>query len=108
MKLQGPALGDLSPGAGLYTKDIIYRKVTLRYSVIQGAATVINKSGENTAEPIGMFDECNVYVRFNGEEICFENEALHGRVKVGDTVNVITHIGRNKNGEVKHVYRSIK
>ena len=53
-------------------------------------------------------DEYNVYILYKGEKLCFDDEDLYEKVKVGDTVFVLIHKGFDKHGELKHTYLSVE
>lgn len=100
----------------------IYHK-TLRYETFPGIAKVCKKEyedeyttttmlymGENLLLPQNHHydEEYNVYLMYEGEEYCFDDEELYNSVKIGDSVRVLVHKGYNKSDDVKHVYLSIE
>ncbi len=93
----------------------IYRKTALRYETTRDVAKVVDKKYDDNfamqmatkTYPLGLFDEYNVYILYNGEKHCFDDEVLYENVKVGDIVHILIHKGYDKQGKVKHTYLSI-
>ena len=93
----------------------IYRKTALRYETTSDVAKVVYKDYDDNfamqyatkTYPLGLFDEYNVYILYNGEKHCFDDEDLYEKVKVGDIVHILIHNGYDKHGEIKHTYLSI-
>ncbi len=46
-------------------------------------------------------EEYNVYLMYEGEEYCFDDENLYNSVNVGDMIRVLVHKGYNKQNELK-------
>lgn len=94
----------------------IYRKTALRYETTRDVAKVVDKDYDDNfalqlatkTYPLGLYDEYNVYIWYNGEKHCFDDKALYKKVKVGDIVHILIHNGYNKHGELKHTYLSIE
>lgn len=94
----------------------IYRKTALRYKTTRDVAKVVNKDYDDHFAlqiatknyPLDLYDEYNVYILYKGEKLCFDDEDLYEKVKVGDTVHILIHNGFNKYGELKHTYLSIE
>ena len=53
-------------------------------------------------------EEYNVYLMYDGEEYCFDDENLYNSVNVGNMVRVVVHKGYNKHNQLKHVYLSLE
>ena len=93
----------------------IYRKTALRYETTRDVAKVVYKDYDDNfamqyatkTYPLGLFDEYNVYILYNGKKHCFDDEDLYKKVKVGDIVHILIHNGYDKHGELKHTYLSI-
>ena len=93
----------------------IYRKTALRYETTSDVAKVVYKDYDDNfamqyatkTYPLGLFDEYNVYILYNGKKHCFDDEDLYEKVKVGDIVHILIHNGYDKHGEIKHTYLSI-
>lgn len=49
-------------------------------------------------------EEYNVYVSYEGETYCINDENLYKRVNVNDNIYVCVHKGYNKKGEEKNIY----
>lgn len=94
----------------------IYRKTALRYETTRDVAKVVDKDYyDNFAMqiatktyPLGLYEVYNVYILYNGEKHCFDDEDLYEKVKVGDIVHILIHKGYDKHGELKHTYLSIE
>lgn len=77
---------------GRAKKDADYRTV----SRACGEVVRVTKS-----HPFGRFDEAhNVYVMCDGEEICFDDQNLFRRVKVGDRILMNIHRGYDEEGQL--------
>ena len=93
----------------------IYRKTALRYETTSDVAKVVYKDYDDNfamqyatkTYPLGLFDEYNVYILYNGEKHCSDDEDLYEKVKVGDIVHILIHNGYDKHGVIKHTYLSI-
>jgi hypothetical protein len=94
----------------------IYHKTALRYETTRDVAKVVEKNYDDNyamqiatkTYPLGLYDEYNVYIWYNGKKYCFDDENLYKKVKVGATVHILIHNGYNKHGELKHSYLSIE
>lgn len=94
----------------------IYRKTALRYETTRDVAKVVDKDYDDNfalqiatkTYPLGLYDEYNVYILYNGEKHSFDDEDLYEKVKVGDIVHILIHKGYDKHGELKHTYLSIE
>ena len=94
----------------------IYCKTALRYETTRDVAKVVDKDYDDNfvlqiatkTYPLGLYDEYNVYILYNGEEHCFDDEDLYEKVKVGDIVHILIHNGYDKHGELKDTYLSIE
>ena len=99
----------------------IYHK-TLRYETFLSTAKVCKmeyEDGYTTTHMINMGwtmipqgrhhdAEYNVYLMYDGEEYCFNDEKLYHSVNVGNMVRVVVHKGYNKHNQLKHVYLSLE
>lgn len=99
----------------------IYHK-TLRYETFPSTAEVFEKEYEGAYNTTTMVmvgktmtpriqyhdEEYNVYLMYEGEEYCFDDEDLYNSVNKGDMIPVVVHKGYNKHDEVKNVYLSLE
>ena len=104
----------------IYEKIIAIYHMKLRYETFPSRAKVCKKEYEDEYTNIIMVgkvmvpqthyydEEYNVYLMYNGEQYCFDDEELYNSVNIGDTVHVLVHKGYNKKDELKHVYLSIE
>ena len=99
----------------------IYHK-TLRYETFPSTAKVCKMEFEDEYTTTTMImvgktmipqkyhhdEEYNVYLMYDGEEYCFDDENLYNSVNVGNMVRVVVHKGYNKHNQLKHVYLSLE
>lgn len=99
----------------------IYHK-TLRYEQFPSTAKVCKMEYEEEYSTTTMVmvgktmipqthhhaEEHNVYLMYDDEEYCFDDENLYNSVNVGDIVRVIVHKGYNKHDVLKHLYLSLE
>ena len=99
-------------------KSIYY--LTLRYETFPSVAKVCKKEHENEYTTTTMMtvgnvmvpqfrhhdEEYNVYLMYEEQQHCINDEDLYNSVNIDDVVNIFVHKGYNKKDEVKDVYLS--
>jgi len=100
---------------------VIYYKA-LRYETFPSTAEVCKKEYKDEHSTTTMilvgkvlvprtvhYDaQYNVYLMYNSEKYCLDDEILYNSVNVGDIVRILVHNGYNKRNELKHVYLSVE
>ena len=94
--------------------------LTLRYETFPSVAKVCKKEHENEYTTTTMMtvgnvmvpqfrhhdEEYNVYLMYEEQQHCINDEDLYNSVNIDDVVNILVHKGYNKKDEVKDVYLS--
>lgn len=98
---------------------LIYRS-NLRYEDSTDTAVVLSKNyvapyttttyiqvGKTSVPQVQHHsEEYNVWLLYEGEKYCIDNESFYQSVSVDSTVSVIVHRGYNKHDELKYIYLS--
>ncbi len=95
---------------------IIYDGVSSEYRETTEKVEVVNKSYDpnlamqlaTKTYPLELYANYNVYVLYEGEEYCLQNEELYDTVEIGDTIEVTVTKSFDKDGKMKNTEISIE
>lgn len=89
-----------------------YKKLALQYAVFTvDGAKVVSKTFDGrpakASDPEPLFEDCQLVVRYMGQNYTFDDSEVYRRYEIGQTVRLLIHSGFNKNGVLKDTYFSL-